>query len=498
MATVQTGESIDELLYGTGTGIEVLATGVAGGGVATPASQRAAAAYRLDLAAVLDAEGVRGTAGEVVRVPVRPPPDRPELPTRWLLVGTGAGTAPDLRRAGAAVGRAVGGRARIAADLLPPGRGRAGADLSRALVEGLLLTGYTPAVRPGTPRELERVVLLGARHAPDAVAVGELHARTGSWSRELALTPSSVKSPAWMVEQARAAAERAALAIEVWDVERLSAEGFGGLVAVGGGSATPPYLVRLDYRPDRAGTGRPVVLVGKGITFDTGGISLKPREAMVAMKTDMSGAAAVLATMAACAEAGVRREVIGLLPLAENMPGAAAYRPGDVVRHYGGRTVEVANTDAEGRMVLADALAYADARLDPDQLVDVATLTGAAAQGLGRRHAALYTADDALARALEAAGEASGELLWRMPLVADYQRALHSHLADLRNVPAPPSIGGGSITAALFLRAFVGARRWAHLDIAGPARSDKEEHHVPKGATGFGARLLLRWLEGLG
>ena len=305
-----------------------------------------------------------------------------------------------------------------------------------------------------------------------------------------------------MVEQARAAAERAALAIEVWDVEQLAAEGFGGLLAVGGGSATPPYLVRLDYRRGPgpgAGTGRhPVVLVGKGITFDTGGISLKPREAMVAMKTDMSGAAAVLATMAACAEAGVRREVIGLLPLAENMPGAAAYRPGDVVRHYGGRTVEVANTDAEGRMVLADALAYADARLDPDQLVDVATLTGAATQGLGRRHAALYTADDALARALEAAGEASGEQLWRMPLVTDYEPRCTPTSPTCGTCRQPPSIGGGSITAALFLRAFVGARRWAHLDIAGPARSDKEEHHVPKGATGFGARLLLRWLEGLG
>jgi leucyl aminopeptidase len=193
----------------------------------------------------------------------------------------------------------------------------------------------------------------------------------------------------------------------------------------------------------------------------------------------------------------VRRPVTGLLPLAENTIGADAYRPSDVVRIYGGRTVEIANTDAEGRIVLADALAYADARLDPDVLVDVATLTGAAPLGLGRRHAALFTADDALARALAAASAASGERIWRMPLIEDYASALESAVADLRHVPLDAGIGGGSITAALFLRAFTGGRRWAHLDIAGPARADSAEHEVGKGATGYGARMLLRWLESL-
>jgi leucyl aminopeptidase len=240
-----------------------------------------------------------------------------------------------------------------------------------------------------------------------------------------------------------------------------------------------------------------VVLVGKGITFDTGGLSLKPRPAMVAMKTDMSGAAAVAAVLAGCRAAGVRRPVTGLLPLAENTVGAAAYRPGDVVTTYGGRTVEIGNTDAEGRLVLADALAYADARLDPDVLIDIATLTGSATQGLGRRHAALFTADEALAGALERAGAAAGERVWRMPLAADYAGAVLSPLADLRQVPADERLGGGAITAALFLQAFAGRRRWAHLDIAGVARADKDEHEVVKGATGFGARLLLRWLESL-
>jgi leucyl aminopeptidase len=189
--------------------------------------------------------------------------------------------------------------------------------------------------------------------------------------------------------------------------------------------------------------------------------------------------------------------VTALLPLAENAVGASAYRPGDVVTAYGGTTVEVANTDAEGRMLLADTLAYADDRLAPDVLVDVATLTGAATLGLGRRHGALYTAEDDLAEALVTAGEEAGEPLWRMPLVEEYRPALDSAVADLRHVPSDPGTGGGSITAALFLREFVGARRWAHLDIAGPARSDGERHEVPKGATGYGTRLLLRWLESL-
>jgi len=267
---------------------------------------------------------------------------------------------------------------------------------------------------------------------------------------------------------------------------------------VGGGSATPPRLVRLDYDPPagRRGGGR-VVLVGKGITYDTGGLSIKPREAMVPMKTDMAGAAAVLATLVACADAGVRRPVTGLLAIAENAVGASAYRPSDVVRHYGGRTVEVTNTDAEGRMVLADALAYADAELDPDVLVDLATLTGAATLGLGRRHAALFTEDDRLATALAAAGTAAGELVWRLPLVPEYRRVLDSSVADLRHVTADPKVGAGAVVAALFLREFAGRRRWAHLDIAGTARSDKDEHEITRGPTGYGTRLLLRWLEAL-
>jgi leucyl aminopeptidase len=213
------------------------------------------------------------------------------------------------------------------------------------------------------------------------------------------------------------------------------------------------------------------------------------------MKTDMGGAAAVLGTMRAVRDLDVPHRVTALLPLAENMLGAAATRPGDVVRHWGGRTVEVLNTDAEGRLVLADALAYAVARLAPDAVIDLATLTGAATLGLGRRDAPLYSTAPDLADALVAAGAAGGERLWPMPLVDDYRPALDSAVADLRNI-ADPELGfqAGSIIAALFLREFVGTVPWAHLDIAGTGRADADEDEVSKGATGFGVRTLLRYL----
>jgi leucyl aminopeptidase len=481
-------------------GVDVLAVTVArpdGADSPVPddAARVAAARYGVDLDAVLAAEKVRGRAGEVVRVPVL----REDLPRRLLLVGTGAGGVTDLRRAGAALGRAGRGTDRVVTSL-GSGSGEAG---TRAVVEGLLLGAYTPpatGTRARGDAAPAAACVLAGRYPQAALERGLVHA-SATWTvRDLAATPSNVKNPQWVVDRALELAADHHLVAEIWDEHGLAAEGFGGLVTVGSGSATPPRLVRLDYVPDgddAAVRKPPVVLVGKGITYDTGGLSIKPREAMVPMKTDMAGAAVVLATLAACRALGVRRRVVGLLALAENAVGASSYRPADVVRHYGGRTVEVANTDAEGRMVLADALAYADAVLDPDVVVDVATLTGAATLGLGKRHAALYATDERLAAGLEAAAAASGERVWRMPLVEDYLPALHSDVADLRHVSADSKIGGGSITAALFLREFAGGRRWAHLDIAGVGRADKDEHEVSKGATGWGARLLLRWLEQL-
>jgi leucyl aminopeptidase len=448
----------------------------------------------IDLPMLVKRQSSAGKAGEIVDIPVA---RRDCAVERVLLVGLGDGGPQAVRRAGAAIGRSAAKGTRVATDT---GYGLDELAL-RAHIEGLLLATYRfSLVSKGKTPSLRQVDLhlrtrSGLRRA---VSTATVTARAVHLARDLANTPSNEKDPAWLADRATRVGERAGLEVRVRDETALRAEGFGGLLAVGAGSSRPPRLIELVYQPARPARRAPhVVLVGKGITFDSGGLSLKPRESMVPMKTDMAAGGAVIAVMTALRDLAVRARVTGLVAAAENLPGASAYRPGDVITQYGGRTVEVFNTDAEGRLVLADALAYADAHLEPDVLIDMATLTGAAAQGLGRRHGALFTADDALAAELSAAGEASGEHVWRMPLVEDYRSALDSEVADLSHVSRDRSISGGSITAALFLREFVGARRWVHLDIAGPARADRAEHEVTQGGTGFGARLLMRWLETL-
>jgi leucyl aminopeptidase len=329
-----------------------------------------------------------------------------------------------------------------------------------------------------------------------AVALGG----AGWRSRVLATVPSNLKNPPWLAEQAVELAEAAGLDVRVWDEDDLAAEGFGGILAVGSGSATPPRLIRLDYVPRgisaRAAKKLPhVVLVGKGITFDSGGLSIKPAQSMVSMKRDMTGGGVVLSTMAALADVDCPLRVTGLVPAAENAISGTALRPGDVVRHWGGRTTEVTNTDAEGRLVLADALAYAVAELDPVVLVDVATLTGGVKLALGQQVGGLFATDDTLAEALGAAGERAGEPLWRFPLFAGYEDRLASKVADADNCPPGPA----AIIAALFLQHFVrrpGAASvpWAHLDIASVGDVEKEWHEWTVGPSGFGARLLLTWL----
>ena len=300
------------------------------------------------------------------------------------------------------------------------------------------------------------------------------------------------KDPAWFARQvSRAAQPLAGLRVRVRDEAALRAGGFGGILAVGGGSARPPRLLELSWRPRQSDLH--VVLVGKGIRFDSGGLSIKSAEAMKRMRKDMAGAAAVAAATVGAARLRLPVRLSAVIPLAENMPSGSAQRPGDVIRHWGGRTSEVRNTDAEGRLVLADALAYAAARLRPDQLVDLATLTGANAVALGRRTGALYSEDTALAEQLAAAAAAAGERVWRMPLVDDYREALGSDLADLNN---SPTIGAGSVLAALYLREFTGAARgsWAHIDMSAPAWNDRDSAEMSRGATGWGVRTLLRWL----
>ncbi len=433
-----------------------------------------------------------GQVGSTTLIPL-PPGERGARTV--LLAGVGGRTPDDLRSAGAAVGRACRDRQTLVSTCTSgrPATGQA------AFAEGCVLGGYAPPkwakagpVRPALP--VAHVVLVGP-HDDDAVHRALVRARSTTLARNLAITPSNIKNPAWMAAQARTVARRAGLQATVWSERELRRDGFGGLLAVGGGSATPPRLVRLDYVPDSATERtRHVVLVGKGITFDTGGLDIKPGDAMTAMKTDMSGSAIVLAVLAACRELSVSVRVTGLLALAENAVSGSSYRPGDVITQYGGRTVEVGNTDAEGRIVMADALAYADRQLDPDVLVDIATLTGAARVALARVLAPVYSTDDRLRSQLITAGEAAGEPLWPYPLVDDYRPALDSEIADINHVG--PSVGGGSITAALFLREFAGPRNWAHIDIAGTGRSDTDAGIISRGATGFGARLLLTWLEG--
>ncbi len=445
------------------------------------------AGLTLPVSDLLAGYAAKGEPGEIVEVPV----SRGGGVARVLLYGVGDGTAEGFRTAGAAVARRVRGCEELTLRLPEQGPWA-------ALAEGALLGSYVFTLateRAASSRPVGGIRFTGPEAAREQVGRAGVLARATALARDLANTPSSVKSPEWLAGRAVEIAAETGLTAEVWTPDRLRAEGFGGILAVGQGSARPPRLIKLTYEPAHSSGGaRHVVLVGKGITFDSGGLSLKPTDNMKLQKTDMAGGGAVIAAMSALRELGATVRVTGLIAAAENMPSGGAQRPGDVITHYGGRTVEVLNTDAEGRLVLADALAYANAALAPDEVIDIATLTGAAPMALGRRYGALFATSDDLAAALAAAGEASGDLLWRMPLIEDYRPAVKSTVADLANVEKGGTYGAGSITAALFLREFAGPRSWAHLDIAGVGRSLTDEGIHTKGATGFGARLLLTHL----
>jgi len=389
------------------------------------------------------------------------------------------GDAGQLRTAAGRLARELpAGPARLAVDGL-------GGERLAAFVEGLVLGRY----RFGAPADAGPIELCGADDA-DALASGLRTAGATSWARDLA-NARQEKTPAWLAARAEGALAPLGVQVQTRDEQWLREQGFGGVLAVGAGAAAPPRLIEARWRPRGA---RPhVVLVGKGITFDTGGINRKTGDGMRTMYTDMAGGAAVLAALRAVAEARTPVAVTALVPAAENAFGGASYRPSDVVRHVGGRTSEITNTDAEGRLVLADALAYAATRLRPDVLVDIATLTGAMKVALGLRTGGLFATADDLADGLLAAGAAAGEPLWRLPMPVEYEPALRSSVADAVNAPGNP----GGITAALFLRPFAGDIPWAHLDVAGPARSAQDDGLLSAGATGFGARLLVGWVESL-
>ncbi len=402
-------------------------------------------------------------------------------------------TADGLRRAAAAAVRAAGRAQRIAFTLLagvPPELDAALA--AQALVEGALLAAYAftsfkSDPRPSALRDV--VVVSTARAAAAGAARGAVVARSVYLARDLANEPAGSLTPRRFASIATVEARRAGLAITVVDERAASAAGLGGLLGVARGSEEPPRLVELLYEPAAASAATPTVaFVGKGITFDSGGLSLKTAAGMVAMKTDMSGAAAVLGAVTAIASLGAPVRVLALCPLTENMPSGTAIKPGDVLRIRNGKTVEVLNTDAEGRLVLADALSLA-VEAGVDAMIDLATLTGAVSTALGRSIAGLLGRDDAwLGQVLQAAVRA-GEQLWGLPLPDEYHRDIESDVADIRNTGgANPA---GTIVAGLFLKEFTDDVPWAHLDIAGTARTDADDGYLTRGGTGFGVRTLV-------
>jgi leucyl aminopeptidase len=306
-------------------------------------------------------------------------------------------------------------------------------------------------------------------------------------ARDLASEPPNILTPVEMSNRIEKLTELG-LAVEVLTPEDMAKLGFGALLGVAQGSVNPARTVIMRWDGGKAGEA-PLAFIGKGVTFDTGGISIKPAAGMEDMKWDMAGAAAVTGLMATLAVRRAPVNAVGLVGLVENMPGGNAQRPGDVVKSYSGQTIEVLNTDAEGRLVLADVLWYCQEKFAPRFMVDLATLTGAIIISLGHEHAGLFSNDDDLAAKLTAAGLASGERLWRMPMGKDYDKQIKSDIADMKNIGGRP---GGSITAAQFIARFVNDKKWAHLDIAGTAWATKDHPTVPKGATGFGVRLLDR------
>jgi leucyl aminopeptidase len=323
-----------------------------------------------------------------------------------------------------------------------------------------------------------------------AVRYGSIAARAENFARELQTRPGNVATPRYLAERAEELAEHYDLDVEILDRKAIEKEKMHALLAVAQGSAEEPRFIVLEYKGGRKGSA-PLVLVGKGITFDTGGISLKPPERMEEMKYDMSGAAAVLAAMRGIAELGLKANVIGLVASAENMPSAMAVKPGDVIGSHLGKTIEVVNTDAEGRLVLADALSYAQ-RFEPAAMIDAATLTGAIVIALGNHAIGLMGNDGTLLNEISAAGLRAGERCWKLPLWDEYRQQIDSPIADIKNTGGRPA---GSITAGWFLKEFVGEVPWAHLDIAGTAYRDEPVPYLRKGATGWPTRLFIEWVR---
>ena len=419
---------------------------------------------------------------------------------RNVLVGlgdpTGEGRLAAFERAGAAVTAKylTSGETAVAYDL---GDSGASAEDAAALVLGTVLRGWRhDAYRTRLPEDhkptLAEVTLIGAPAGAEAAWTTESAVAEGvAFTRELVTEPANIIYPESFVERCQKRMEGLGIEIMVLDKAAMTALGMGALLGVGQGSRRDSRILAMRWKGAQAA--KPTAFVGKGVTFDTGGISLKPPAGMEDMKWDMGGAGAVAGTMLALALRKARADVVGICGLVENMPDGAAQRPGDVVTSMSGQTIEVINTDAEGRLVLCDAITWTQKQFSPATIVDLATLTGAIMVSLGHEHAGLFSNDDTLADALVAAGKTSGDKMWRFPLGAAYDKLIDSPIADMKNVG--PRFGG-SITAAQFIQRFVDKGvAWAHCDIAGVVWADKPGATWDKGATGFGVRLLDRFVR---
>lgn len=428
--------------------------------------------------------GPNGSAGYLLR-----------LPGAREAGGWDNGAAEGL---GEAVARRVAsdGHASVLLVLAAGGAGKEAAERLARVLLGAGLAGYRfdfrTKARPNDPAHLERIDLLAPRAAtvlrawnavkPDLIGI--------AFARDVVNEPGNRIYPASLADRIARRLKPAGIAVEILKPSELQKLGMGALLAVGSGSANPPRLVVMRWA-GKGAKAAPVALVGKGVTFDTGGIDIKPGARMEEMKGDMAGAAAVAGTMLSLALRNEPRAIVGIVPLVENMPSGTAFRPGDVVRAYDGRTIEIVDTDAEGRLILADALAYTAKRFKPGAIVDMATLTGSVIAALGHLYAGIFANDEKLAASLIEAGRSVGERLWRLPLDPDYDEHLKSDIADIRQV-APDEESADAVHAAQFMQGFVAGTPWAHLDIAGVEWLRGEGRH---GASGFAIRLLTDWLS---
>ncbi|MGI8791287.1 MAG: leucyl aminopeptidase, partial [Actinomycetota bacterium] len=439
MASTEAIESVscDTLLIG--------ATRVAGRVVLAPGSEPLDAALDGYLSQYLQEVSYKAGHGELVTFP-----SFGRIAAKSITVA-GLGEDPDEDSVRGVAGSAAGslGERSVVASTLQLATGAASS--AGAAAEGFLLGSYrfTAFKSDPHPSKIQRLILLGGA-SEDTLSRGVARAEATMLARDLTNEPAGSLTPEALAERVRGIADATGLQATVLDAEALASQGFGGIVGVGQGSARPPCLILLRYTPTEPTT--KITLIGKGITFDSGGLSIKPAASMEEMKTDMAGAGAVIGALSACTRLSVRAEVTGVIAAAENMVSSTSFRPGDVIRHYGGKTTEVTNTDAEGRLVLADALAYSSEQ-NPSAMVDVATLTGAIKVALGSKAVGLFSNDDTLASEIESAASTSGERVWRLPLYEDYLKELDSDVADHKNSGGR---WGGSIIAAMFLTQFVG------------------------------------------